>query len=623
MFIIRILMVLYFLSFLNSISKASDAIVLKNITHITASENMLTSNIYKEIQINHKNGQKYAEVSIRYSKMTQLKNLKAHIQDKNGKIIRKLKNQEFIDISSKQAFSFFEDNYERSFSAIHNEYPYTFVFSYTLEEKSFLFIDYWTPLENRSIPVNHAEINLEIPKTYPIKFKQQNLDEPQIVENSTHKSYKWVAKLSWEDILHFYTDEKLTPYFYNTMPLVMVVPEVFFYEKKGSHRDWVAFGNWEYSLLEGLDDLPTDEKEKINLLISNCDNDLDKIKTLYNYVQDETRYINVSIATGGMKPYPASYVAKNKYGDCKALSHYFKSILNYVGINSYYTSIHLNKNIKHIFDDFPAQQFNHAIIYIPRPIEEGGDLWVDCTSKQAFNYLGTQLQNRITFVIDKDKSKLIKTPSLEPEDVKESRRYNINYSKDSSSLMSHHILRGPSYELLHSLDNQLSETRKKQYISHHFGNNNFEITKYEIIQKNRNTPILDLHIKGKHDRIYKNYGGDIVIENIPFTIPYFEKPTKRQNPVIIEYPIYFVDTIIYQKPEGYILDALKEDVIIKTPYGEYQYKLQVLDNTIVAIKSLLIHTGFISKDDYPNFYGFLTQLTNIDARPQIYLKEKP
>ena len=58
--------------------------------------------------------------------------------------------------------------------------------------------------------------------------------------------------------------------------------------------------------------LPFPEKEtsKINSLIKGIDDEKQKIRVLYHYLQDETRYINISLETGGLKPRRASYVAK-------------------------------------------------------------------------------------------------------------------------------------------------------------------------------------------------------------------------------------------------------------------------------------------------------------------------
>ena len=216
--------------------------------------------------------------------------------------------------------------------------------------------------------------------------------------------FQW--KASYTDIIK---NEEYSPSISNFLPNVKIVPIEFKYDILGSFKDWISFGNWQYELLQGLNELPDNEKNRIQALIKNIDDDKEKIRTLYHYLQDETRYINVTIETGGLKPYSASYVSQNKFGDCKALTNYFKSVLDNIQIPAYYTKVYAGSPILEIDKNFPSQQSNHIILYIPLKDE---DIWLDCTSDGAFNYLGTFTQNRNALVISKDNSRFVKTPNL-------------------------------------------------------------------------------------------------------------------------------------------------------------------------------------------------------------------
>jgi len=51
------------------------------------------------------------------------------------------------------------------------------------------------------------------------------------------------------------------------LPIVKILPKDFYFEKSGSLKSSVDYGNWQYSLLEVLDDLPESEKVKISKLL--------------------------------------------------------------------------------------------------------------------------------------------------------------------------------------------------------------------------------------------------------------------------------------------------------------------------------------------------------------------
>jgi transglutaminase-like putative cysteine protease len=269
-------------------------------------------------------------------------------------------------------------------------------------------------------------------------------------------------------------------------------------------------------------------------VIKNTANDKEKIRKLYHYLQDETRYINVTINIGGLKPYPASYVAKNKYGDCKALTNYFKSILDYIEIPSYYTKVYAGSPINKIDKNFPSQQSNHIILYIPL---KGEDIWLDCTSDGAFDYLGTFTQNRDAFIVDLNNSKFIKTPNLKPIEVLETRNIKINYNPNYATVKFTNTYKGNSYENILNLEKNYNESEKSRILRNYIVEDGFQLIDYNISYLNRDSVEIKVSYNAATLGIYNHYGNDILLNNIAFPLPNFEMPNVRKLPVQIDYPI--------------------------------------------------------------------------------------
>ena len=80
--------------------------------------------------------------------------------------------------------------------------------------------------------------------------------------------------------------------------------------------------------------------------------------------------------SGGWQTFDAKYVEKNKFGDCKALSNFMKSMLKVVGIEGQLVVVSAGDD--DFFDPDPTfclPRFNHMILHIPSE-----NMWLECTS---------------------------------------------------------------------------------------------------------------------------------------------------------------------------------------------------------------------------------------------------
>ena len=323
----------------SSIAQISNAELVNLETNITIKNGKLLKTFVYEIKINNRAGEKFTKVSIPYSKMSKASKIDAEIKDKFGQIVKKLKKDEITERSAISDISLYEDDYIKEFTLKHNIYPYTIFYTYQIQEEEFLYIDYWIPVLDQKTPTQYAKLSIEAPIDYKLSYKSQFIDKFKIDSISSKKIYTWETSYK-----SFAETEEFSPSIYDLIPSVVIVPINFKYDLSGSFKNWKEYGNWQNELLKDLSDLPQFEKDKISSLIVGIDNEIEKIKKLYSYLQDETRYINISIETGGLKPYPASYVAENKYGDCKALTNYFKSVLSFIDIESFYANVNAREH---------------------------------------------------------------------------------------------------------------------------------------------------------------------------------------------------------------------------------------------------------------------------------------
>src|SRR5690606_26559586 len=170
---------------------------------------------------------------------------------------------------------------------------------------------------------------------------------------------------------------------------------------RGVVNSWDDFGVWYHkSFLEYLDELPKETVSKMKSLTQNAKTNIEKAKIIFDYVQNNTRYISVQVGVGGWQPFPAKEVDKLGYGDCKALTNYTKALLNCVGVEAYYTVIYASNSITDIDENIISLQGNHVILTLPT---KEGMIFLESTSQKIpFGYLGTSADNRQALMIRPD-----------------------------------------------------------------------------------------------------------------------------------------------------------------------------------------------------------------------------
>jgi hypothetical protein len=592
-----------------------DAELVNYETNISVKNGKLSKTEKYEIKIYNRAGEKYTKITIPYSKLIKVSDIEAFIKDDNGKTIKALKSNEITNKSAISSFSLYEDDFIKEFVLKHNIYPYSLCYSYEEQQEEFFYIDSWQPVIDINVPTLRAVLNVETPPGYKISFTSQLIDNFQSDTLDTQIRYTWTA--SYRNLIK---SEPYSPPVGNFFPTVLIVPVEYKYGLNGSQKNWLDYGNWYYDIIQGLSDLPQSEKNNIISIIAGINDTRGKIKKLYHSLQDGVRYINVTIGTGGLKPYPASYVAQNKYGDCKALSNYFKSVLDFAGIKSYYSLVRAGDPVRKVNKSFPSQQFNHVILCVP--LQED-TIWLDCTSKMPFNYLGTFIQSRDVFIIDKNLSHFTRIPSLSADDVLEIRKINVsqNPAKTVTGTINN-TYKGNKYETLYYISHNYNESQKSQIIRNGLLEEGFEVIDYKLTEKGRDSKEIQLFCTVKLNKVYNNYGNEILINLLPVSLPNFEEPKTRKLPVQFDYPIHKIDTLEYLIPDGFYLSGTLNNKFISSEFGSYTIEFTQKDKMVRVIRNFLLNTGYYTSEKYKAFYSFISEIKETENNTYIVTSKR-
>jgi len=577
---------------------------------VTINNKKLTRKHSYELRINNHDGEIYTTVSIPFSSMIKISNLNASIKTVEGLVIKKLNKKDIKERNSFPSFSFYEDQFVKEFTLTHNIYPYVLSIEYEEKEDQFIHVDDWYPIMDIEIPTTNATLTIQAPKDYKINFYSQFATEIPKDSVEDNYIYKWSA--SYDGNVQA---EKFSPPLRNFLPMVVAVPETFTYDIDGSLTSWQSFGFWQHELIQNTTDLPDYERQKINEVIKGAESKDEIIKKLFHYLQDETRYINISIETGGLKPYPARYVAQNRYGDCKALSNYFRAVLKSVDIESYYSKIYAGEVIHEIHHEVPSQQSNHIILCVP---DDNDTIWVDCTSDDPFRYTGTFIQNREVFVINNNHSFFTKTPSLQPDQVLKEREVSLtNLINNETAADFKTVYRGSEYEYFNQVEHLLNDDTKEKLLRENVIDNSFNPISIRLNNLSRDSAKAVLEYSARSSEIYKQYGNDLLIKLLSFYTPKMEQVQDRKLPLQINYPIYQKDKLDYKIPEGFKIDGALPNHLIESKYGKYEISSELSEHGVLISKSFLLFEGNYPLEEYEAFYAFIASVAQIENKTYI------
>lgn len=589
--------------------------ILNYETRVTiADDGMKTTERTVFAQINSKEENWLSHVELKHNPNQKFKLNYAQILDLKGNTIRKLKKKELITRNDLSYQAFYQDDLITEFHLYWSEYPYRVEYSYSIEEEEYLFLAFWTPLYKMDVLTIEGSLEVDLPSDYPIRI---NASEELFFKESEQEGRK---TLSWKStmIKRESRDEIYSPPM--DFPAVKIVPEVFKYGVHGKSESWSSFGNWLDQLNKGTDQLTLQEKWTVEKLIDGIHNKNEIIKTIYHYLQDQTKYVNVAIDVGGLKSYPASYVCENKYGDCKALTTYMQAMLKSAGIESFYTIIKAGEKITEIDLNLPGQQFNHVILMVPT---EKDTIWLENTSSALpFNYPGIFTQNRYALAINGEKSQLVKTPALSINDVLLERSYSFQAIDNSEVQIDIDLtLRGKEFEGFRYFISEKDEERQEDEVKRQNGVRDFKINSWNVEGFHRDSTFLKLNVQGISSSIVRQIGTFQVINPLRIVLPGFEMPNERKLDVHINFPLNKSDKSVYNLQQFEKNEIqVPERINIKNKYGIYRADYSQKGNELIVEEKFTLFVNKISIEEYDDFFAFIESINNYKKKASILIK---
>ena len=465
----------------------------------------------------------------------------------------------------------------------------------------------------------HSVFKVIIPDGIHIRYLNQNIKiKPDIESDSKRTVYTW--KVS--DVPAKVKEPFGMP-ISSSLPIVYISPDKFEIENYPGRTDsWKDFGLWMNALLQGRNDLNTETTNHIKELVANVPDTINKIRVLYKFMQNKTRYVSIQIGIGRWQPLSAATVDKLSYGDCKALTNYMKSLLDIVGIKSYFTLIRAGEDAPYMIRDFPSNQFNHAILFVPLRQDT---IWLECTNQYIpFGFTGSFTDDRDALAITDSGGVIVhtKTYSLMEStqqsncmiNLDENLNANINLKTRYSGIFYDKINR-----ILH-IDNK----DKKNMILKNLEIPGANLISYKHEENRSENPYIDqdinLNIAGM---------GMVVRDRIILLLNVIDKETdipinkkERTTDIFIRRSFVKTDTIVFNVPDTFEIEKVPASRSIEnSEFGHYSTYITADKHEVIMVRTFSLNKGIYPADHYKDFVRFYEEVNKLDNQKFI-LKKK-
>lgn len=417
--------------------------------------------------------------------------------------------------------------------------------------------------------------------------------------------------------------EELQPRYGNNYPRVKICPRQFEYGGyEGRVENWKDFGKWKHQLIADRQEVTPEIIAEQDNIIKDSDTQEEKIDKIYRYVANSMRYVSIQLGIGGIRPFDASEVHKLKYSDCKGLSNYTVSLLDYYGVEALYTVIENDDRYDISFDeDIPdIWQGNHIIACA---INDGDTIWLECTSKTVpTGFIGGANHNRKVLLLSEDGGKIVRTERyLDDQNrreldleliVDEDLNVEVIYQSDYSNLSASRFYYSKfdtKKELIKSFENEISD--------------DYQTSNYDL--EYRSDKVIVEESASLHSiKPLKSMAGYVMLNTKLVSVGRMNKLNeKRVNDIYIKNGNVINVNIDLVIPKGYALvESMQNELEVANAFGRVYYSVTQDDEYTLSIEKIVErYSGTFGNDkvvDYNELADALEKLNTI----QIAIKEK-
>lgn len=450
-------------------------------------------------------------------------------------------------------------------------------------------------------PIINANFTIDLPKDRTLQIKTYNEKynyfaanlNPQIQERNGKLIYLWQFKNLPQII-----PESNMPQEEEINPTIMV----------STFNSWQEIYQWWWGLAKDKIKIDKAIKAKVKELIKKKDSPEAKIRTIYNFLTRQIRYVAVEYGQAGYEPHSATDIFKNKYGDCKDQAILLVTMLKEAGLVAWPVLIP-TKDSYNLDLEFPSLFFDHCIVAIPFKERV---VFLDPTAETcSFDDLPPDDQMRRVLIFQEDKYEIKETPLYPAQHNLIKQELKLKINSDETMVAQRDIFsfgmydQGQRYWLLYTPPKLIEEALKEKIQDVSIGAN---LIKYEIKNlEDLNMPvILNYSFYGPE---YFTVAGNLrIMPQLSSVDVSVVAKNKRQYP--IDFGILDMQQVILEIeiPDNFVIRYIPPVVNEDSPWFNFRAEYSVKAKRLIFKQKQELKKNTVKEEEYPQFKTFFENL---------------
>ena len=365
---------------------------------------------------------------------------------------------------------------------------------------------------------------------------------------------------------------------------------------------------WYRNMVSNLENDAALLKAKAEEITAGKSGDLDKIKSIFYWVQHNIRYIAFEDGIAGFKPEKAHEVLRRKYGDCKGMANLTKSLLKSLGYDARLCWIGTN----HIAYDYSTPNLsvdNHMIC----ALNLGGKTYfLDATETySSFNEYAERIQGRQVLVEDGNNYILTKIPATTFQQNLDMEKATLSINGTELVGTVEHEWKGEEKNALLNQLNNIKKDKSKEAFTRYLSRGNKDMILENFSTSNLDD--IDKNLTAKYQFAFKNgvskFGKEYYVDmDLSKEYGRFVFDDKRTQDYWFSFKTNTSKEIQLKIPAGFKITSMPPNLDIKNADYEFKINYQQQAGKIIYKKSIIIKNPRLSKTKFAQWNKDVEQL---------------